>query len=43
MFLGVLVGFEQQVDQAGDGPGVPQRSLVLLAQRQVADQADHGL
>jgi len=43
MLLGILVGFEQQVDQARDGPGVPQRGLVLWAQGQVADQADDGL
>lgn len=43
MFLGVLVGFEQQVDQTGDCSGVPQRGLVLWAQGQVADQANHSL
>lgn len=43
MFLGVLVGFDQQVDQTGHYSSVPQRGLVLLAQGQVADQADHGL
>lgn len=43
MFLGVLVGFEQQVDQTGDRSSVPQRGLVLWAQGQVADQADHSL
>ena len=41
--LGVLVGFEQQVDQPGDGPGVPQRGLVLRAQGQVTDQTHHRL
>lgn len=43
MFLGVLVGFEQQVGQTGDGSSVPQRGLVLWAQGQVADQANHSL
>lgn len=43
MFLGVLVGFEQQVDQAGDHSSVPQRGLVLWAQGQVADQSNHSL
>lgn len=43
MFLGVLVGFEQQVHQTGDGSGVPQRGLVLWAQGQVADEANHSL
>ncbi|KAF3844014.1 hypothetical protein F7725_016062 [Dissostichus mawsoni] len=37
VFLGVLVGFEQQVDQAGDGSSVPQRGLVLWAQGQYLD------
>lgn len=43
MFLGILVGFEQQVDQAGDCSCVPQRGLVLWAQGQVTDQANHSL
>lgn len=43
MFLGVLVGFEQQVDQTGDSSSIPQRGLVLWAQGQVADQANHSL
>lgn len=43
MFLCVLVGFEQQVDQTGNHSRVPQRSLVLWAQGQVADQANHSL
>lgn len=43
MFLGILVGFDQQVDQAGEGSSIPQRGLVLWAQGQVADEADHSL
>lgn len=43
MFLGILVGFDQQVDQAGEGSSIPQRGLVLWAKGQVADEADHSL
>lgn len=43
VFLGVLVSFEQQVDQAGNGSGIPQGGLVLRAEGQVTDQTDHGL
>lgn len=43
MFLGILVGFEQQIDQAGDRSCIPQRGLVLRAQGQVTDQADGRL
>lgn len=43
VFLGVLVGFEQQVGETGDRSCVPEGSLVLWAQGQVTDQADHSL
>lgn len=43
MFLGVLVGSKQQVDQTGNSSGIPQRGLVLRAQGKVADQANHSL
>ena len=43
MFLGILVGFEQQVDQSGDGTSVPQGCLILWTQGQVSNQADHSL
>lgn len=43
MFLGILVGFEQQVDQTGDCSSIPQRGLVLVAQGQVTDQANCSL
>ena len=43
VFLCILVGFEQQVDEAGDGPGIPQWALVLRTQRQVTDQTNHSL
>lgn len=43
MFLSILVGFEQQVDQTGDGSRIPQRGLILWTQGQVTDQANHSL
>ena len=43
VLLDVLVGLQQQVDQAGDGAGLPERSLVGRAQSQVPDQANRCL
>ena len=41
--LCVLVGSDQQLDQPGDGPMLPQRSVVGRAQSQVTDQTHCGL
>ena len=38
--LGVLVGPDQQLDQAGDGPLLTQRAVIGRAQGQVTDQTD---
>lgn len=43
MFLGILVGFEQQIDQSGDDTSIPQGTLVLWTQGQVSNQANHSL
>ena len=41
--LGVLVGPDQQLDQAGDGPLLAQSAVIGRAQGQVTDQTDGRL
>ncbi len=41
--LCVLVCSDQQLNQSGDGPLLPQRSVVCRAQSQVTDQPDCSL
>lgn len=41
--LCVLVCSDQQLDQSGDGPLLPQGSVVCRAQSQVTDQTDCSL
>lgn len=43
MALGVLVGLDQQLDEAGNDRGLLQRGMVGWAQSQVPDQANSCL
>lgn len=43
MSLGILVGLDQQLDEAGNDGGLLQRGMVGWAQSQVPDQADSCL
>lgn len=43
MALGILVGLDQQLDEAGNDRGLLQRGMVGWAQSQVPDQADSCL